>query len=216
MKHKLMIKTHNITGFKYLCYTRKKDHESYTGSGIDWLKHLLEHGFDFSTELLLETEDFNEFKSYAIKTSNLYNVVDSLNWANRKIEEGDGGDTVSNKRWITNGNEDRYLTIGLELPEGWNYGRSNCVFNDSNRQKEYSAKSDRKKAAIKTKQAWAEGKVNRDHSKCGSKGDLNPSKRPEVREKIKSSALRDSKSRSERMKKMWEENKITHWRLKNK
>lgn len=215
-KHKLMIKTHNSTGLRYLCYTRKKDHESYTGSGVDWLQHLLQHGFDFSTELLLETEDFEFFKSKAIEFSIQFDVVESSNWANRKIEEGDGGDTVSNKRWITNGSEDRYLTVGLELPEGWRYGRSKCVFNDRNKQREFSAKSDRKKAAIKTKQTWAEGKVKRDNSKLGRKGDANVSKRPEVLAKIKAFASSEVEKakRSERMKTLWKNGNITHWRKK--
>lgn len=211
-----MIKTHNATGLRYLCYTRKKDHESYAGSGIDWLQHLLQHGFNFSTELVLETESFEVFKVKAIELSIQHNVVESSNWANRKIEEGDGGDTVSNKKWITNGNEDRYLTIGLELPEGWKYGRSKCVFNDPDRQREFSIKSDRKKAGEKTKQAWAEGRVKRDNSKLGRKGEANVSKRPEVAAKIKAFASTESEKtiRSERMKMLWENGNITHWRKK--
>jgi len=200
MKHKLMIKTHKLTGLKYLCYTRKKDHESYTGSGIDWLQHLLEYGFEYDTELILETENFEEFKLKAISLSNYYNIVESTQWANRKIEEGDGGDTVSDKKWITNGIIDKYLTKGLTLPEGWKYGRSNCVFNDPNKQKEFSSRSDFKKRGKSIKKAWDEGRVIRDHSKCGVKGDLNPAKRTEVKEKIKLAALKDSKNRSIRMK----------------
>lgn len=180
-----MIKTHNQTGLKYLCYTRKKDHENYTGSGTDWLNHLLTYGFDFKTELLLETEDFAEFKKLAIEKSLEFDVVNSEKWANRKIEEGDGGDTVSNKKWITNGSIDKYLTVGLELPDSWRYGRSNCVFNDSKKQKEFSLRSDPLLKSINIKKAWDEGRVNRDHSKCGSKGNNNPTKRPEVKEKIR-------------------------------
>jgi len=186
MKHKLMIKTHKVTGLKYLCYTRKKDHISYTGSGVDWLQHLLENGFEYDTELILVTENFEEFKQKAISLSYEYNVVESKEWANRKIEEGDGGDTVSNKKWITNGVVDKYIMKGLELPEGWKYGRSNCIFNDSNKQKEFSLLADFEKRGDSIKKAWDEGRVIRDHSKCGHKGENNPSKRKEVREKIKS------------------------------
>jgi len=200
MKHKLMIKTHRKTGLKYLCYTKKKDHEAYTGSGVDWLQHLLEHGFDYDTELLLATENFDEFKKKAISLSYEYNVVESKEWANRKIEEGDGGDTVSNKKWITNGIVDKYLTKGLELPEGWRYGRSNCIFNDPEKQKEFGSKADLEKRGESIKKAWDEGRVIRDHSKCGLKGELNVAKRPEVREKIRLAALADSKNRSDRMK----------------
>lgn len=189
MTHKLMIKTHNITGLKYLCYTRKKDHIKYTGSGIDWLQHLIENNFDFSTELLLETQDFDLFKIYAIQISKKYDIVNSREWANRKIEEGDGGDTVSDKKWITDGTTDRYLTNGLDLPEGWKYGRSKCVFNDPKKQKEFGGLADSTKRGNSIKKAWEEGRVIRDHSKCGVKGALNPAKRQEVREKISASRI---------------------------
>lgn len=32
--YKLMIKTHNVTGKKYLCITRRDDYISYKGSGL--------------------------------------------------------------------------------------------------------------------------------------------------------------------------------------
>jgi hypothetical protein len=210
MPHKLMIKTHNKTGLKYLCYTKKKNHETYTGSGKYWLQHLLDHGFDFTTELLLETNSYEEFKELAIELSLAYNVVESDKWANLRIEQGDGGDTVSDKRWITDGNKDIYILKELRLPEGWRYGRSNCVFNDSEKQKAFNKKSDRKKAGRSMKVAWAEGRVIRDNSKIGRKGDSNVSKRPEVAEKIKTFASSDSERviRSERMKRLHKEGKL--------
>lgn len=103
---------------------------------------------------------------------------------------GDGGSTTHNRMWINNKIENRYILKDDIIPEGWVRGRL-CKFNDPVFQKEMSSRSDRKKAAESTKRAWAEGRVNRDHSKCGSKGDKNPSKRKEVREKI-SNALKAS------------------------
>lgn len=41
----------------------------------------------------------------------------------------------------------------------------------------------RTKSVAARRAAWAEGRVQRDHSKCGVKGELNPAKRPEVRAK---------------------------------
>jgi hypothetical protein len=41
----------------------------------------------------------------------------------------------------------------------------------------------RKKQHLSRKEAWASGRFKRDHSKCGSKGDANVAKRPEVRAK---------------------------------
>lgn len=180
-----MIKTHNITGMKYLCYTQKEDHNTYKGSGKFWKRHLKKHGDNFTTELIFECEDLNTLKEYARNKSIEYNIVESEKWANLRIEDGDGGNTVSNKRWITNGIIDVYVDKNSHLEEGWKYGRSNCIFNNVEKQKEFSARSDRKKAGESTHKSWKDGKVIRDHSKCGSKGDKNPTKRPEVKEKIR-------------------------------
>ena len=184
--HYLMIKTHNVTGLKYLCYSKKKLEQlhSYTGSGKFWLEHIKEHGIDISTEIIFQTEDYQEFKKFATELSIQLNVVESNSWANLKLEEGDGGDTVSNKIWITDGTNDRYILKTQGLPEGWARGRSNCIFNISEKQREFSNRSDRVKAAESLKQTWSEGKFNRDHSKIGRSGDLNVSKRPEVRLKM--------------------------------
>lgn len=188
-----MIKTHKKTGLKYLCYTKKKDHISYTGSGKEWLEHLNKNGFYFDTELIFESDNYEEFKKFAIKKSFDYDVVKSKEWANLKIEEGDGGDTVSSKKWITDGTVDKYISKGSDLPEGWKYGRSKCVFNDSKKQIIFSKKADKEKKSKGMKDAWSSGKMNkRDHSKCGTKGENNPSKRKEVKEKIRNWQLNRS------------------------
>jgi hypothetical protein len=181
-----MIKTHTKTGLKYLCYTRKKDHISYKGSGKKWLEHLKENGETYNTELIFESEYFEDFKNFAVLKSFEYDIVNSDLWANLKIEEGDGGDTVSNRKWITNGVQDKYIVIGYHLEEGWRYGRSNCVFNDKNTQKEFNNRVDQNKKSKSMSLAWETGKMDkRDNSKCGVSGDKNPSKRKEVKEKIK-------------------------------
>lgn len=115
---------------------------------------------------------------------------------------GNGGDTVSWKQWITDGFADKYIDKTQIIPEGWKKGRSNCVFNNSDKQKEFSAKSDRKKFAETMKRKWAAGEIIRDHSKCGTKGDNNPAKRPEVREKIKEAANRRSEETKKKMGKL--------------
>jgi hypothetical protein len=209
--HKLMIKTHNITKLKYLCYTRSegKIYEDYKGSGKLWKKHLKKYGENITTELIFESSDFEKFKKFAIQKSIEFDIVNSDQWANLKIEEGDGGDTVSNKRWITNGIKDKYLNKDLPLPEGWMYGRSNCIFNDPEKQSVFGKHHDGKKQGESLKKTWSEGRFKRDHSKCGLKGDLSPSKRPEVKEKIRQYALTESEIRSERMKKLWQEGKLS-------
>jgi hypothetical protein len=89
----LYVKTHNTTGLKYLGKTVNEDYHSYPGSGKRWIRHLNEHGFDYTTEILLATEDKQEFKETAVFFSRLWNIVSSDEWANFRIEEGDGGDT---------------------------------------------------------------------------------------------------------------------------
>lgn len=97
MTYYLYIKKHNKTGLKYLGQTSSSDPYDYTGSGKRWISHLKKHGKDFSTEMLIETEDKTVIKENGIYYSELYNVVESEEWANLKIEEGDGGWSTWNK-----------------------------------------------------------------------------------------------------------------------
>ena len=181
--HKLMIKTHDITGLKYLCYTRSEGstYNSYKGSGSRWKKHLKKHGDQITTELIYETYNHEMFKKVAIQRSIELNIVDSEEWANLKLEEGDGGDTVSNKRWITNGIEDKYILKDKDIPEGWKAGRSKCVFNDSKKQKEFSSRVDIETRGNALKKAWDSGKFDkRDNTNLGCRN-----KDPLVKAKIR-------------------------------
>lgn len=141
--HKLMIKTHNVTGLKYLCYTQKEDHSSYKGSGKHWKSHIKDHGYDVTTHIIFESESYDEFVKIAKTYSEQYDIVKSNEWANLKIEEGDGGDTVSNKHWITDGTQDKYDLKINPVPEGWKKGRSKCVFKDCSKQKEFNLRANR-------------------------------------------------------------------------
>lgn len=208
MAHKLLIKEHKDTGLKYLCYTQKDNHSKYTGSGVYWLKHIKEHGYNVSTKLIFKSESYDEFKKVAIETSNKFNIVESDEWANLRIEEGDGGDTVSQKRWITDGKIDIYINKNEELPKGWRLGRSNCVFNDSNKQREFGMKADIKKRGKSIKQAWKAGKFDA-RVLPDISGDNNPLYDPKVREKHKQSQNTPEikKLRSEQMKRLWNDRK---------
>lgn len=138
-----MIKTHNITGLKYLCYTQKEDHITYRGSGKLWKRHIKEHGYDVKTEVIFQSELYEDFVKVAKEYSEKYDVVANASWANLKTEEGDGGDTVSNKHWITNGIDDKYDLKTNPVPDGWKKGRSNCVFKDSSKQKQFNLRANR-------------------------------------------------------------------------
>lgn len=86
--YKLMIKTHNVTGLKYLCITKRIDHCVYTGSGSLWKKHLDEYGNDFSTEVIFRSDDYGSFVEKCLYYSELYDIVSSDDWANRVPESG--------------------------------------------------------------------------------------------------------------------------------
>lgn len=93
-KQYLYLKTHNKTGLKYLGKTHR-DPFKYKGSGVRWLKHLKVHGNDVKTEILKECSDKNEVIFWGEYYSDLWNVVESNDFANLQRETGDGRDPES-------------------------------------------------------------------------------------------------------------------------
>lgn len=87
----LYVKTHNKTGLKYLGKTIKKDPHKYTGSGKYWIRHLKQHGYDYTTKIIKECQTEEELIKWGLHYSKLWNIVKSENWANLKEEAGDGG-----------------------------------------------------------------------------------------------------------------------------
>jgi len=88
----LYIKTHNKTGLKYLGKTIR-DPYKYKGSGKRWTAHIKAHGYDVTTEILATFTTNEELKTFSIPLSKKLNIVESTEWANLKLESGDGGDT---------------------------------------------------------------------------------------------------------------------------
>jgi len=86
----LYVKTHKVTGLKYLGQTKSDPYE-YEGSGITWVEHLKEHGKFIETEVIKECKTKKELKYWGKYYSDLWNVVQSNEWANRVIEAGGGG-----------------------------------------------------------------------------------------------------------------------------
>lgn len=90
----LMIKTHSITGLKYLCQTTRKDPHKYLGSGVYWKDHLASHGPNITTEVLCECQTKEELKEKGLHYSALWNVVEDKDafgkktWANLIPEDG--------------------------------------------------------------------------------------------------------------------------------
>lgn len=82
-------KTHNKTGLKYLGKTTR-DPFKYGGSGKDWVPHIKKHGYDVTTEILKECSTKEELSRWGRYYSKLWNIVESLEWANRIPESGGG------------------------------------------------------------------------------------------------------------------------------
>lgn len=85
----LYVKTHNITGLKYLGQTRFNPYE-YKGSGTYWKSHIKKHGNDLSTTILLETTDKSKLIEQGLYYSDLWQVDTSEEWANLIKEIGPG------------------------------------------------------------------------------------------------------------------------------
>jgi hypothetical protein len=95
----LIVKTHKITGLKYLCQTKRQNPHEYLGSGTHWKRHLNKHGTDIFTEIIRECQSKDELTKWGLHYSELWNVVAAKNehgkkiWANLKPESGEGGMT---------------------------------------------------------------------------------------------------------------------------
>ena len=96
--HVLMIKTHTVTGLKYLCKSSYKpgtktvqDCIDYLGSGKRWLNHLKVHGKTIKTDIIQISRDIDQFRQTAFDLSLWFDIVKSDEWANLTEEKGDGG-----------------------------------------------------------------------------------------------------------------------------
>jgi hypothetical protein len=87
----LYVKTHNITGLKYLGQTKKEDPFLYQGSGKYWKQHINKHGYNVDTAVLFESDSMDEIAHWGKYYSALWDVVRSNEWANLKPEVGAHG-----------------------------------------------------------------------------------------------------------------------------
>jgi hypothetical protein len=86
----LYLKEHKQTGMKYLGKT-EQDPFKYQGSGTYWTRHLKKYGNDVDTKIIGEYETNDEVAAAGKYYSELWNIVESEEWANLKPESGDGG-----------------------------------------------------------------------------------------------------------------------------
>lgn len=154
----LYVKTHNLTNLKYLGQTTSSDPHRYTGSGIYWKSHLKKHGSDYRTEILRICETKEEVKEWGLFYSKLWNVVESEDWANLKVEQGDGGRQSEEVR----------KRIG-EAGRGrvpWNKGKS--VWSEADRKRiseQNRARPPQSKETIEKRVSKNRGKVRSDEAK---------------------------------------------------
>jgi len=89
----LYIKQHTATGLKYFGKT-KQDPYKYTGSGVYWNNHLKKHGYNIETIWCKLFNNKKELTEFAINFSEKNKIVESSEWANLMLENGEtGGDT---------------------------------------------------------------------------------------------------------------------------
>lgn len=94
----LYLKQHNKTGLKYFGKT-VQDPEKYIGSGVYWVRHLNQHGYDVTTVWKQLFTNKDELTQHALEYSQNFKIVESNEYANLKPEDGlMGGDTgISDK-----------------------------------------------------------------------------------------------------------------------
>jgi len=177
-------KTHNKTGLQYLGKTKRNPFE-YKGSGIVWSRHITQHGYDVTTEILRECQTNEEIKDWGLYYSRLWNVVESKEWANLKEECGDGGDM---------GSEEVYQRhkISINRPESKKRKSENLKKTLS--LPEIREKRSRISKEIATRPEIIQKRMeylNSQEFKKIMSGDNSPAKRPEVREKRRQYMLTD-------------------------
>jgi|688.fasta_scaffold565515_1 hypothetical protein len=91
----LYVKTHNITGLKYLGQTSKPDVNSYPGSGKYWKRHIAKHGNDVATEIIMTCKNITEIRKWGLFYSTIWDILENDEWANLKEEAGQGGQQSS-------------------------------------------------------------------------------------------------------------------------
>lgn len=100
---RLYIKRHRVTGLMYFGKSVSNLIESYHGSGKYWKRHVAKHGKEH-IEHVWSSEwftDENEVKEFALSFSELFNIVNSDEWANLKEENGlDGGDNSMFRQYL--------------------------------------------------------------------------------------------------------------------
>lgn len=93
----LYLKTHNKTELKYLGMTTQNPY-IYSGSGVYWKRHIKKYGYDIDTKILKECETYAEISYFGKYYSELWDVVNSVDFANLVPELGENSCGMLNKK----------------------------------------------------------------------------------------------------------------------
>lgn len=154
----LYVKTHLVTGLKYLGQTQNPDPHSYPGSGMYWKLHLKKHGSLYNTEILKECQDKDELRLWGLYYSNQWNVVESDEWANLTEEKGAGGRMSAEVR--------KRISETSKGRVPWNKGKS--VWNEEGRRvigERNKARGPQSAETIAKRVAKTTGKVRTDETR---------------------------------------------------
>ena len=177
---------------KYLGKTQN-DPFKYKGSGVHWKRHLKKHNFkskDIKTIVIFETICKEELKKMGLFFSNFYNVVDDVNFANIVNEEGQGGRTVYGKNHPSKKfreNIIKYWTVENRQKQS-----EKMKLNNPSKLDYVKEKLSNLKKGIKH--------TDEHNKKKGRSGDLNNSKREDVRKKISESLIGHKVSEETKLK----------------
>jgi hypothetical protein len=126
----LYVKTHNITGLKYFGKTTG-DPFKYRGSGIYWLRHLKEHGYDVRTDVIGYYTLQEECMSTATQFSKDNDIVHAVNennkkiWANQIIENGIDGGATGRTIYNSHSEESKEkMSVSRKGSIPWNKGKT--------------------------------------------------------------------------------------------
>jgi len=191
----LLVKKAESLGISYLCkLDDRRDPIKYRGSGKLWNRYLKKHNPELTTEILGHYETKQELQIAGLFYSNLWNVVESNEWANLIPEVGDGGPTIAGRVRafnLSNPKESKcFESIDL-IPEGWQHGMPKWKKSANSVAKTVSVHRGRKRSAetrAKMAEAWR-GKRSDSHnprptkscSFCGKEVDLQNFNRHETR-----------------------------------
>jgi hypothetical protein len=167
-------------GLKYIGKTIRNPYE-YMGSGIVWKNHIKKYKLkasDIKTTILFESEDELLFREQAIKYSKIYDIVKSNEFANLTEEQGQGGITFTKE---THPDHPAY-TFSDRLKNYWSNPDNKKSVSERMVNNNPSHRQDVKDKLIKIHKGKTHSVEH--NKKKGRAGDLNVSKRDDVRAKI--------------------------------